>query len=79
MAKAVLKDECWKFMNSEIAHYILEYSSLDTIYTYDADGNAVMTEEKQDQFSNISDTVEEIMRTVLIKESEVNDEWNKSL
>ena len=76
MAKTVLKDECWKFMNSEIAHYILEYSSIgkvSPIYTYDADGNAVMTEEKQDQFSNISDSVEEIMRTVLIKESEVND------
>ena len=74
MAKAVLKDECWKFMNSELAHNILEYSSLDPIYTYDADGNAVMTEEKQDQFLNISDTVEEIMRTVLTKESEVSDD-----
>ena len=33
-----------------------------------------MTEEKQDQFLNISDTVEEIMRTVLTKESEVSDD-----
>ena len=63
-------------MYGELADYILEYSSLDPIWQTDDEGNeiAIRTEEKQDQFLDIADTVEIIMRKVLTKESEVNNE-----
>ena len=75
MSKQIIKDENWVYLYSELADYILEYSSLDPIWQTDREGNeiAVKTEEKQDQFLDIADSVEEIMRTVLTKESEVND------
>lgn len=74
MSKAIIKDENWVYLYSKLADYILEYSSLDPIWIINSNGDEVMTEEKQDQFLDIADSVEEIMRKVLIKESEVNDE-----
>jgi hypothetical protein len=66
MSKPIIKDEDWVYLYGELADYILEYSSLDPIWQTD--------EEKQDQFLDIADTVEIIMRKVLTKESEVNNE-----
>ena len=74
MSKPIIKDEDWAYLYSQLADYILEYSSLDPIWIIDSNGDEVMMEEKQDQFSDIADSVEEIMRKVLTKESEVNDE-----
>jgi hypothetical protein len=76
MSKPIIKDEDWVYLYGELADYILEYSSLDPIWQTDDEGNeiAIRTEEKQDQFLDIADTVEIIMRKVLIKESEVNGE-----
>ena len=74
MSKVIIKDEDWVYLYSKLADYILEYSSLDPIWIIDSNGDEVMTEEKQDQFLDIADSVEEIMRKVLTKESEVNDE-----
>ncbi len=76
MSKPIIKDEDWVYLYGELADYILEYSSLDPIWQTDDEGNeiAIRTEEKQDQFLDIADTVEIIMRKVLTKESEVNDE-----
>jgi hypothetical protein len=76
MSKTIIKDEDWVYLYGELADYILEYSSLDPIWQTDDEGNeiAIRTEEKQDQFLDIADTVEIIMRKVLTKESEVNNE-----
>jgi|TARA_A100001388_G_C28631746_1_gene432580 hypothetical protein len=76
MSKPIIKDEDWVYLYGELADYILEYSSLDPIWQTDDEGNeiAIRTEEKQDQFLDIADTVEIIMRKVLTKESEVNNE-----
>jgi len=74
MSKPIIKDEDWAYLYSQLADYILEYSSLDPVCTIDENGTEVYTEEKQDQFLDIADSVEEIMRKVLIRESEVNDE-----
>ena len=75
MSKPIIKDEDWVYLYSKLADYILEYSSLDPIWIIDSNGNEVMTEEKQDQFLDIADSVEEMMRIVLTKESEANDEY----
>ena len=74
MSRPIIKDEDWVYLYSKLADYILEYSSLDPIWIIDSNGDEVMTEEKQDQFLDIADSVEEIMRKVLTKESEVNDD-----
>ena len=67
--KPVLDPSTWCYLYSEIADYILEYSSLDPIWETDSEGNevAVRTEEKQDEFMDIADTVESIMQKVLTK------------
>ena len=65
----VLTPERWIYLYSEIATYVLEYSSLDSIWTNDATGNEMMTEEKQDEYVEIVDVIEEIMRNSgLVKE-----------
>ena len=74
MSKTIIKDEDWTYLYSKLADYILEYSSLDSIWITDSNGDEVMTEEKQNEFLDIADSVEEMMRIVLTKESEVNDE-----
>ena len=67
--KTTIPTETWVGLYSELADYILEYSSLDPIWETDSEGNevAVRTEEKQDEFMDIADTVEAIMRTFLNK------------
>jgi len=73
MSKLILNDEKWVYLYSEIADYILEYSSLDSIWQRDNEGNEmpIRTEEKQEEFLDIVDTVEAIMRNVLVKQGEV--------
>ena len=64
--KIVLSAEKWVELYARISDYVLEYSSLDKIYNDDG----TKTEEKQDEFCEIVDSVEEIMRTILVKEGE---------
>jgi len=65
----VLTPERWIYLYSEIATYVLEYSSRDSIWTNDATGNEMMTEEKQDEYVEIVDVVEAIMiESGLVKE-----------
>jgi len=75
MSKPILNDEKWVYLYSELADYILEYSSLDSIWQRDNEGNEmpVRTEEKQEEFLDIVDTVEAIMRNVLVKQGEVQE------
>jgi hypothetical protein len=70
MAKPKINAETWVGMYAELSNYILEYSSLDPIWKTDSEGNAIpeRTEEKQDQFIDIVDTVETIMHKYLKKE-----------
>ena len=70
MSRPIIKDEDWAYLYSQLADYILEYSSLDPIWKTDSEGNAIpeRTEEKQDQFIDIVDTVETIMHKYLKKE-----------
>ena len=65
--KLVLEPSAWIYLYSELSNYIQEYSSLDPIWTTDSNGDEIRTEEKQDEFINIADTVEAIMRTFLNK------------
>ena len=65
----VLTPETWIYLYSELATYVLEHSSLDSIWITDATGNEMMTEEKQDEYVEIVDVIEEIMRdSGLVKE-----------
>jgi len=75
MSNPRLNNETWQYLSTEIADYILEYSSLDSIWQRDNEGNEmpVRTEEKQEEFLDIVDTVEAIMRNVLVKQGEVQE------
>jgi len=53
----------WINLYAELSNFILEHSSLDPIYKEDENGDEVMTEDKQNEFMNIADNVEQIMRT----------------
>ena len=65
----VLNIQDWIYLYSELATYVLEHSSLDPIWTTDATGNEMMTEEKQDEYVEIVDVIEAIMReSGLVKE-----------
>ena len=71
MKKIIIPTEKWVELYGELSSYILEYSSLDEIWTIDENGAEVRTEEKQDQFIDIVDAVEDIMRrSGLVKEGE---------
>ena len=71
MKKIIIPTEKWVELYGELSNFILEYSSLDEIWTMDENGAEVRTEEKQDQFIDIVDTVEAIMReSGLVKEGE---------
>jgi len=63
MNKIIIPAEKWVELYAELSEYILEYASLDPIY--DDEGNR--TEEKQNEFINIVDSVESIMESVLTK------------
>tara|TARA_Y100000592_G_scaffold61075_1_gene95422 strand:- start:3184 stop:3390 length:207 start_codon:yes stop_codon:yes gene_type:complete len=68
MSKPIIPDEKWVELYAMLSEYILEYSSLDPIY--DDEGNR--TEEKQDEYIDIVDSVEDIMRSILTKESDLS-------
>ena len=71
MKKTIIPTEKWVELYGELSNFILEYSSLDEIWTIDENGAEVRTEEKQDQFIDIVDAVEDIMRrSGLVKEGE---------
>ena len=74
MKKTIIPTEKWVELYGELSNFILEYSSLDEIWTIDENGAEVRTEEKQNQFIDIVDTVEDIMRrSGLIKQGEENE------
>jgi len=56
-----LSQDRWIHLYSELSNFVLEYSSLDPVWTEDENGDEVMTEDKQDEFCYIADTVEQIM------------------
>jgi hypothetical protein len=58
----ILPSEIWVELYGTLANYIHEYASLDPIWIIDENGNEVRTEEKQDEFMDIVDEVENIMR-----------------
>tara|TARA_R100000773_G_scaffold41542_1_gene38110 strand:+ start:1241 stop:1465 length:225 start_codon:yes stop_codon:yes gene_type:complete len=60
--KVVVPPEIWVELYATLSNHILEYSSLDNIWVQDELGNETRTPEKQDEFEDIVDTVEEIMR-----------------
>tara|TARA_R100001510_G_C7554298_1_gene136825 strand:- start:448 stop:666 length:219 start_codon:yes stop_codon:yes gene_type:complete len=72
MEKPILNAETWVGLYAELSDYILEYSSLDPIWKTDSEGNEIpeRTEEKQDEFLDIVDKVETIMRMFLKKEQD---------
>jgi hypothetical protein len=71
MKQTIIPTEKWVELYGELSNFILEYSSLDNIYTIDENGTEVYTEEKQDEFMDIANTVEMIMRkSGLVKEGE---------
>jgi|TARA_R110000823_G_C15587609_1_gene463853 hypothetical protein len=59
--KIILPTENWVELYATLSNYILEYSSLDQIWILDKDGNEVRTEDKQNEFIEIVNSVEEIM------------------
>ena len=64
-----LSQDRWIHLYSELSNFVLEYSSLDPVWTEDENGDEVMTEDKQDEFCYIADNVEQIMsRCGLVKE-----------
>lgn len=67
MSKIIVPDEKWVELYAMLSEYILEYSSLDPI----DDEEGYRTEEKQDEYIDIVDSVESIMRSILTKEGEV--------
>lgn len=72
--KTIIPIEKWVGLYAQLSNYILEYGSLDPVWTIDENGSEVYTKEKQDQFIDISNAVEDIMRkNGLIKQGEENE------
>jgi len=67
MSKVTIPSEDWVAMYVEISDYILEYASLDPIYMEAENGDEVFTPEKQNQFNDITDAIENIMSAYLTK------------
>ena len=67
MSKVILPPDKWVAMYAEISNYILEYASLDPIYMEDENGDEVFTPEKQNQFNDITDSIENILSVYLTK------------
>ena len=60
--KTVIPSETWVELYATLSNYVLvEYSSLDPVWTQDENGGEVYTEEKQDEFEDIASEVEDIM------------------
>jgi len=69
--KNVIPTETWVELYATLSSYILEYSSLDPIWIIDEDGNEVRTEEKQNEFINIANEVENILHDSGLRKGEV--------
>ena len=69
--KTVIPTETWVELYATLSNYILEYSSLDPIWTQDENGGEVYTEEKQDEFIDIANEVEDIMHKIGLRKGEV--------
>ena len=67
MSKVTIPPEKWVGLYAEISNYVLEYSSLDAIYMEDENGDEVFTPEKQNQFNDITDSIENIMSKYITK------------
>ena len=67
MSKIKLPSETWVELYCELSTYVLEYSSPNTIYMEDENGDTIYTSEKQLEFEKVSDQVEEIMAQFFIK------------
>lgn len=63
--------EIWIELYVTLSNYVLEYSSLDPIWTEDENGDEVRTEDKQDEFIDIVNDVESLMQqSGLVKQEE---------
>jgi len=67
----VIPTETWVELYATLSNYILEYSSLDPIWIVDEDGTEVRTEEKQDEFINIANEVENILHDSGLRKGDV--------
>lgn len=67
MSKIKLPSETWVELYCELSTYVLEYSSPNTIYMEDENGDTIYTPKKQLEFEKVSDQVEEIMAQFFIK------------
>jgi len=56
-----LPSEKYVELYCELSMFCLEYSSLDNVWTKDNNGDAVLTEEKQNEFNDIVDNIETIL------------------
>tara|TARA_R100000995_G_C3483872_1_gene125819 strand:- start:3479 stop:3712 length:234 start_codon:yes stop_codon:yes gene_type:complete len=65
--KVTIPAEKWVAMYASISHFVLEYASLDPIYMEDENGDVVFTPEKQNQFNDITDSIENILSVYLTK------------
>tara|TARA_R100001460_G_scaffold66907_1_gene107209 strand:+ start:300 stop:569 length:270 start_codon:yes stop_codon:yes gene_type:complete len=65
--KITLPTETWVELYGVLSNYVLEYSSLDPITKIEPNGDEVYTEEKQDEYNDIVDDVEDILRTFFTK------------
>lgn len=66
-----ISNENWVYLYSELSSWIQEYSSLDPIWIIDEDGNEVRTEEKQNEFINIANEVENILHDSGLRKGDV--------
>ena len=66
--KITISTEKWVELYGVLSSYVLEYSSLDPITKIEPNGDEVYTEEKQDEYNDIVDDIEDILRTFFTKE-----------
>lgn len=67
MSKPKLNAGAWIYLYSELSNYIQERCSIDPIWVIDQDGNERRTDDKEDEFVDIVNDVEQIMSKVLEK------------
>jgi hypothetical protein len=67
----IISSENWVELYATLSNYILEYSSLDPIWIIDEDGNEVRTEEKQNEFINIANEVENILHDSGLRKGDI--------
>ena len=66
--KITIPSENWVELYATLSHYVLQYSSLDSLTETDENGDERYTEEKQDEFCDIVSEVEDILSGFFIKE-----------